>query len=113
MARIYNVRKWHYNSKKTGVFIELSCYDEASEKWLNVKAHIPLASEYAGKDEDEQPATLCAVKNGILTIKCKVFDDYTPKAQEADKKEARNAKKAKKAKPAPATEEDDDEDTDF
>ena len=68
MARIYNVRKWHYNSKKTGVFIELSCYDEEAEKWLNVKAHIPLASEYAGKDEDGQPATLCAVKNGVLTI---------------------------------------------
>lgn len=108
MARIYNVRKWHYNSKKTGAFIELSCYDEAAEKWLNVKAHIPFASEYAGKDADEVPATLCMVKDGVLTIKCKVFDDYTPKAQETDKKEAKNAKKAKEKKEKPEADEDED-----
>ena len=106
MARIYNVRKWHYNSKRTGAFIELSCYDEESEKWLNVKAHIPFASEYAGKDE--KPATLCKVEKDVLVIKCRLFDDYTPQAREADAKDAKKAKGAKKEKPAKEDEEEDD-----
>lgn len=111
MARIYNVRKWHYNSKKTGAFIEMSCYDEESEKWLNVKAHIPFASEYAGKDE--KPATLCMVKDGVLVIKCHLFDNYTPQAREADAKEAKDAKKGKgKSKPS-RKETMDDDDTPF
>ena len=105
--RLYNVRKWRYNSKKTGALVDLSCYDEEAEKWLNIKAHIPFASEYAGKDADELPATLCMVKDGVLIIKCRVFDDYTPQAREADEKDAKKAKG--KGKPSRKETMDDDD----
>lgn len=78
---IYNIRKWRHNSKRTGYVVEASAYDEATKTWHNVRLHVPRADEYAGKNADEQPNTLAMEKDGCLWIKCKVFDNYTPKVE--------------------------------
>lgn len=90
---IFSIRKWRKNSKGTGAIVEMSYYDEASEKWLNVKANVPFAENYAGKNEDERPAALCGIgKDGeTLTIKVYRFDDYVP-----EKKDTGSDKNSKK-----------------
>jgi hypothetical protein len=76
MAKIYTIRKWRKNSKGTGAILSLSCYDEASETWANVKANVQFASNYAGKSKDEKPATLAKLdKDGNLWICCTQKDD--------------------------------------
>ena len=101
MAKIYTIRKWRKNSKDTGVILSLSCYDEASETWTNVKANVQFASNYAGKSEDEKPATLAKIdKGGNLWICCTQKDDGF---------DAQAEKPKKKKKPA----DDDDDDIPF
>ena len=86
MAKIYNINKWRKNSKGTGAVLSLGCYNEESETWLNVKANVQFASNYAGKNKDEIPATTAQIdKHGNLWICCTRKDDYKPNvAQEPD-----------------------------
>jgi hypothetical protein len=106
---IYNLRKWRKNSKGTGAIVEMSYYDEAADKWLNVKANIPFASNYAGKNEDERPAALCAANGDTLTIKVYRFDDWQPEAQATTTSNS-NKKASKKNARAPMPPEIDDGD---
>lgn len=96
---IYTVRKWRKTTSKngkTGAILECSYYSEENEKWLNVNVYVPMSANYAGKDDDEVPATLAkTAKNNpeTLIVQCTVFDDYVPA-----KKEEQKAKKGKKTK---------------
>lgn len=105
----YTIRKWRKNRKNTGALLELSFYDEEREEWRNALANVPFAANYAGMEADEKPATVCKVKDGVLTLQCTVYDDYfdeKPKAKKAAKKTAK--------KPQSETEdEDEDEEEPF
>lgn len=77
--KLFSITKWRWNSKKTGVIVQLTHYDAESKTFTNEKAHIALASQFAGKAPDEQPATLAKVdKDGNLWLRCTRFDDYIP-----------------------------------
>ena len=101
---IFSIRKWRKNSKGTGAIVEMSYYDEAAKKWLNVKTNVPFAENYAGKNEDERPAALCGIgKDGeTLTIKVYRFDDYVPEKRETrgEEKSAKSEKGASKERNA-------------
>ena len=78
MAKIYSITKWRKNSKGTGVIVQLTHYDGASETFTNVKANVQFAANYAGKEGD-MPATTAKVdKDGRLWLCCTRFDGYVP-----------------------------------
>ena len=110
MAKIYNITKWRKNSKGTGVIVQLTHYDDASETFTNVKANVQFAANYAGKDASEMPATTAKIdKDGRLWLCCTRFDDYVPETKPAEDKP-----KAKgKAKAKPKKEDDGDDDIPF
>lgn len=110
MAKIYNITKWLKNSKGTGVIVQLTHYDYASETFTNVKANVQFAANYAGKDASEMPATTAKIdKDGRLWLCCTRFDDYVPETKPAEDKP-----KAKgKAKSKPKKEDDGDDDIPF
>lgn len=96
MAKIYSITKWRKNSKGTGVIVQLTHYDDASETFSNVKANVQFAANYAGKNADEMPATTAKIdKNGNLWLCCTRFDDYNPNAEEKPKANAKGKKKEK------------------
>jgi hypothetical protein len=111
----FTIRKWRKNRKNTGALLELSFYDEEREEWRNALANVPFAANYAGTEADEKPATMCKVKDGILTLQCTVYDDYfDEQAERVAKKTAKKAAKKTAKKPQAETEEDDeDEDEPF
>lgn len=96
MAKIYNITKWRKNSKGTGVIVQLTHYDDASETFTNVKANVQFAANYAGKDASEMPATTAKIdKDGRLWLCCTRFDDYAPEATQPETKQKANKQKAK------------------
>lgn len=77
--KFYSITKWRKNSKGTGVLVQLTHYDSDTKTFSNVKAHVNLASNYAGKDASEMPATTAKIdKEGRLWLCCTRHDDYTP-----------------------------------
>lgn len=99
MAKIYSITKWRKNSKGTGVIVQLTHYDDASETFTNVKANVQFAANYAGKDADEMPATTAKIdKDGRLWLCCTRFDDYVPEAKPAEQCDGIAAKEKAKAK---------------
>lgn len=95
MAKIYSITKWRKNSKGTGVLLQLTHYDDASETFTNVKANVQFAHNYAGKDVDQIPATTAKIdKDGRLWLCCTRFDDYVPEnnkpAEEKPKAKSRS-----------------------
>lgn len=104
----FSIRKWRKNRKNTGALLELSFYDEEREEWRNALANVPFAANYAGMEADEKPATMCKVKDGVLTLQCTVYDDYFDEQAGRIKEKKKAAKKAK-----PAAVEDEDEKDDF
>lgn len=93
MAKIYSITKWRKNSKGTGVIVQLTHYDDASETFTNVKANVQFAANYAGKDADEMPATTAKIdKDGRLWLCCTRFDDYVPETKPAEKEPKAKAK---------------------
>ena len=119
MAKIYSITKWRKNSKGTGVIVQLTHYDDASETFTNVKANVQFAANYAGKDADEMPATTAKIdKDGRLWLCCTRFDDYNPDTVYKDKANAKadaeEKPKAKgKGKPSRREAMDDDDDIPF
>lgn len=90
MAKIYSITKWRKNSKGTGVIVQLTHYDDESETFTNVKANVQFASNYAGKNADEMPATTAKIdKDGRLWLCCTRFDDYNPDTVYKDKANAK------------------------
>lgn len=110
MAKIYSITKWRKNSKGTGAIVQLTHYDDASETFTNVKANVQFASNYAGKNADEMPATTAKIdKNGNLWLCCTRFDDYVPESKPAEEK----TKAKGKGKPTRQRVEDGDDDVPF
>ena len=100
MSKLYSINKWRKNSKGTGALIELSCYDEETEKWHNVKAHVRYASTFG---EDDEPAAAAAVnKSGELVIKCYRYDNAFDKDGEVEKSVKAAKKKAEEPADVPA-----------
>lgn len=107
----FTIRKWRRNRKNTGALLELSFYDEEREEWRNALANVPFAANYAGMEADEKPATVCKVKDGVLTLQCTVYDDYfDEQAERVAKKTAKKAAKNTAKKPQAETEDEDEED---
>ena len=97
MAKIYSITKWRKNSKGTGAILQLTHYDDESKTFTNVKANVQFASNYAGKDADEMPATTAKIdKDGRLWLCCTRFDDYNPNATEEKKEKGKGKAKGKK-----------------
>lgn len=110
----FTIRKWRRNRKNTGALLELSFYDEEHEEWRNALANVPFAANYAGMEADEKPATVCKVKDGVLTLQCTVYDDYfDEQAERVTKKTAKKAVKKTAKKPQAEAEDCDDEDDDI
>lgn len=109
--KCFSARKWRKNRKNTGALVELSLYNEDKEAWENALVNIPFAAQFAGVADDEKPAAMCAVKDGLLTIKIYQYDDYFD--EQAGRVESVPKRAAKKKAARKPTDADDDEDDDF
>lgn len=77
--KIFNITKYRVNSKNTGAIVTLTHYDAEKKTFSNVKASVRFASQFAGKNADELPASMCQVKDGVLWIKVTRLDEFKPR----------------------------------
>ena len=96
---MFKINKWHKGKSGKGFVVELCFYDEEAKEWRNAKMYVPDAAQFAGNENDTNPAALAGVsKDGALVIKCFRKDTFT----ETPYKDKANAKATQEQLPDPS-----------